>query len=53
MNVLTQEQVTWLTQHGGRSEKDVLVDSEGPFVIMYKPSTTFNPLTYEHVYLPK
>lgn len=48
--LLSHEQQRWLTQHGGREDKDVKEDEFGLYVEMYSPT---HENKVERVYLPK
>ena len=51
--ILTDGQLRWLNQHGGRDEKNILLDEDKKkYIEMYKPPTEINPEDYERIYVP-
>lgn len=48
--ILSYEQQRWLTQRGGRKERDVKIDEFGLYVEMYSPT---HENKAERVYLPE
>lgn len=50
MMQLTQSQIRWIAQQGGRDTSCVYWDGDKPFILMYNPDGLFKT---ERVYVPE